>query len=150
MISFKIEPGELRKVLKDLDVVPEAVEAGLEKVANEIRARVIDATPVDSMGSPGGTLKAGWGELEKVGSWGQTDKHEPGLTFENRVPYGEILEEGLYPGVGRRTIKTTEGIFSRQAPGGIMGPIVGDQNILDFVRDLFVQAIEEVLNKKMK
>ena len=149
MISIKID-SDIRKALKDLDAWPEAVEAGLEKVANEIRSRVIDATPVDSITPPGGTLKAGWGEREKVGNWGQTGQHEKSLASVNPVDYGSILEEGLYPKAGPRTVKTEGGIYSRQAPGGIMGPIVGNENIIDFVLDLFVKAVEEVLAKKTR
>jgi len=148
MIKLTLEGQDFREALKRLEAWPEAVEAGLDKVANEIRDRVIDRTPVDSTGTPGGTLKAGWGEVEKNGGWGQMGQHESGRAFANPVDYGEILEDGLYPGVGPRTVKTEGGIYSKQAPGGIMGPIVGDTNIQDYIRDLFVQAIEEVLNKK--
>ena len=143
MIKVTIEG--LAGALKRLEAWPEAVEEALEKVANNVRERIIAATPVDS-----GTLKAGWGEVQKAGSWGQTGKHESGRTFSNPVPYGEILEEGLYPQVGKKTVQTEGGIFSKKAPGGIMGPLINDDNYTDYLVELFLKALEEVLEKKSR
>jgi hypothetical protein len=37
-----------------------------------------------------------------------------------RAPYVVVLEFGLYPGVGPKTVRTSEGVFSTQAPQGMV------------------------------
>jgi len=142
MIKVDVKIEGLKEALKKVGAWPDALEEALDKVANNVRERIIAATPHDT-----GTLKAGWGEVYKTRTWGQLDSHESGRTFSNPVPYGEILEEGLYPKVGRKTVQTEGGIFSKKAPGGIMGPIINDDNYTDYLVSLFVQALEEVLEK---
>jgi len=86
------------------------------------------------------------------GSWSDVYLTEGGLTFENPVEYGPTLEYGLYPRVGPRTMMMggsaragsfSGGIYSKQAPGGILGPMIEDDAILG-------DAVETVTNEVLK
>jgi len=85
----------------------------LRSSTEKLKTMVQGDTPV-GIGPTKGQLKSGWsGVTEGYG----------GFTFQNPVPYAAVLERGLYPGVGPRTVKTGKGIFSRQAPDGMTAAI---------------------------
>ncbi len=60
-------------------------------------------------------------------------------------PYGPTLEEGKYRGVGPRTQAGEGGIFSRQAVGGIIAPLLNDPKELD---DAFATVVAD-FNQRM-
>jgi hypothetical protein len=54
----------------------------------------------------------------------------------NPASYMGILEDGLYPGVNekrspRRTMYYEDGIYSTQAPGGILKWLLSQENVLE-------------------
>lgn len=57
-------------------------------------------------------------------SWDENKRQDGGMSFGNDAEYAITLEEGLYPGVGPKTIQTPRGTFSTQAKDGIINPIV--------------------------
>ena len=79
------------------------------------------------------------------------------LSISNSTAYGGILESGAYSGIGKfrvgimpgglgqvspRTISTDGGIFSSRAPGGIVGPMVTDENMLNRIVNTVVREIQ--------
>jgi len=80
----------------------------------------------------------------------EIDSDGRGATIGTDVIYGPVLEFGRYPGVGPRTVATAGGIFSRQAPGGMIKPLIEDPKVFDeaikqavaTVNQRFAQAVK--------
>jgi hypothetical protein len=116
-INFQIEGfEELGRALRSS---PELFNLAVEDAAKSIRNLVIGRTPVDS------------GELK--GSWSPVQRTSTGFTFGTDKDYADILEEGRYTSVGPRTVAVSGGIFSRQAPGGMIAPVLADEAIMSRV-----------------
>jgi len=69
-----------------------------------------------------------------------------GATFGNPAAYGPTLEEGKYPGIGPRTVAQGGGIYSRQAPGGIVKPLLDDPQVLQDNLDMVVKKLGDRLD----
>jgi len=114
-IDIRIQGLEqIRKVLLE---APEVAEAAIEDAATTLRNLVIGRTPVLT-----GVLK---------GSWSGVERTSTGFTFGTDKEYAVDLEEGLYPRVGPRTVELEGKIYSKQAPGGILAPLLEDKELLD-------------------
>jgi len=98
--------------------------AGIRDAVITLRNQVEGRTPV---GDPKTDPHSG--QLKK--NWSSVHQESGGFSFSNDVPYGVILEEGLYRRVGPRTIATAEGIFSTQAPRGILRPMIEDDEMVN-------------------
>jgi hypothetical protein len=107
-----------------------------EKLLQVIKQR----TPVDT-----GAYQFGWRTSAPVVS-----REAISLTFqsstrgESGYDYGRHLEEGLYPSVGPRTVGLAGGIYSKQAPGGIIGPLVEEAAWPDAITMIVLEALNEV------
>ena len=134
MIKIEAKVEGAKEAQEKIEKVQDAIPKALFMIAEELRQRAIDLSPSDT------------GHFKR--SWGQIDQHEGGLTFENPVEYGSILEEGLYPGVGRRTVQAEGGIFSRQAVGGILGPMTADDDVVGAIEEIFQSVLEAVIEKE--
>jgi len=132
MIGFTVKVERIQDIVKILEKYPDAVRLGLEDATVSLRNLVQGATPV-GIGPTEGEMK---------GSWSTVTYEAGGFSFGSDKPYAEVLEEGLYPGVGPRTVKTGEGIFSRQAPGGMVAPLIEDDTVVDRLLELIVEQIE--------
>ena len=108
-----------------------AIRAVIRPIVEKIRQLVIARTPVDK-----GTAKAGWSELYTA---------PEGLSFTNPVAYMHVLEEGLYPGVGPKTVAYAGGIYSSQAPGGMITPIMEDKALIDGMADEIADKLIRLL-----
>lgn len=130
MIPLRINLEGLARIFGAIANVPEAVDAGLRDVATTLRSLVLGRSPVDT-----GAFKLSWGAVEQ---------QEGGFsyTFTNPQPYGFVLEGGLYPGVGPRTVAEEGQIYSRQAPGGVAGPILEDPAVAERVAQLIADELE--------
>jgi hypothetical protein len=121
--------GQLEKMFAQF---PKAAESILRDFAITVRRMLQGRTPVGkkyvkksdrkSKKSkpyvPSGKLKASWqGPVKEGDSW----------VVYTGLPYAYILEEGRYPGVGPRTVSAVGGVYSSQAPGGMIGPMLADQ-----------------------
>jgi hypothetical protein len=121
---------------------PQAADSILRDFAITIRRMLQGRTPVgrkyvrksdrkskkSKAYPPSGALKASWqGPTKEGNSW----------TVYTGLPYAYVLEEGRYPGIGKipagadwsnpRTVSAAGGIYSSQAPGGMAGPMLADQ-----------------------
>jgi len=124
-------PGQLSSLLASFSGVMPAALDTLEDTARTIRKLVVGKTPV-GISSTAGTMKGSWSSLRKASD---------GFSFDTRTPYAHVLEEGLYPGVGSRTVQTGGGIFSRQAPSGMATPILADSSLEDQIASTLSRRI---------
>ncbi len=113
---------------------------------------VIKDTPVDK-----GPLRGGWvtssgtrtnalGSADKTGNdainlVSRVVRFAPmseSIFFQNNLPYAEVVEFGTYSGVGPKTVDRLGGVFSRQAPQGMMR-----KNVIRF-EILMAREVEKV------
>lgn len=127
MINADIQTEGVELVLKILRSIPGAIDSGMEMSADTLRKLAVGRTPFAT-----GYLKRRWGRVER---------QRGGFSFTNPVYYAQILEEGLYKTVGPRTVATPKGIFSRQAPSGILTPLVSDDTVLRKIAALITQEL---------
>lgn len=149
-------PGTLKQLNR---IFRGAINLGIQDTLRTLKARVMDRTPVGWKYKAGRKTKAnkrykgaqGKGRLVKSGylkgQW-QTENTGNGWILRNDTPYAYVLEEGRYKGVGPRTVATSGGIFSRQAPGGIIKPIFDDDKIIDRVVDVIIFEIERLITQE--
>ena len=116
LITFKLELTTFQNILNNLSKrYSNKVEMLTARYARILFERLVRDTPVDS-----GFAKSKWSMTKKSSSIYQ---------MKNYTKYLRILEEGLYSGVGKKTIKISSslrigkitiqgGIFSTQARHG--------------------------------
>lgn len=128
-IDFQLEGfGQVREIINRL---PELQREALREVAIRMRRMVRGRTPV---GLPG--------ESQDIkGSWSSIEMTANGFTFGTDKPYAVTLEEGLYSGLGDRTMPHGSGIFSSQAPGGMIQPILDDDRLMRRIGELVVSEM---------
>lgn len=127
-INFKIDGiEELQKMLGEL---PASVLDSVRDFAITFRNLVRGRTPYVS-----GHAKQSWSDVEYQSG---------GFTFGSDAPHIKVLEEGLYKTLGPRTVDVGGDIYSRQAPGGIIAPLIEDEETIADLLDLVVQEIKRV------
>lgn len=134
MISARIPIKDLADAKQLWMMVPVAKKKALMAVAEEIRTDLIAHTPVGRTGR----LKGGWSPVQEMVT-GRS------LVVENPIEYAYILEEGLYKNVGPRTVAIGAGIYSTQAPGGIVGPLLEDDLSFEKFAELFIAKYREAM-----
>lgn len=127
MIDANVQIDGAEAVLRVLRSIPGAIDSGVEMSAATLRKLAVGGTPYRT------------GRLKRM--WGRVERRRGGFSFTNPLSYARILEEGLYTQVGPRTIATSAGIFSRQAPEGILSPLVSDDATLRRVAELIVKEL---------
>ena len=123
MITFEIETTII-EILDSIRDVPGRARIATKNVASLMRRLAKGRTPQDT------------GHAWE--SWGQIEEHSWGYSFENPVDYTVVLEEGLYSNVGPRTVSYQGAVYSRQAPGGIITPLVEDNRVQDRILNMVV------------
>ncbi len=133
MISVDLDTAskeDLKKLEDAFKDLPNAIRTMLDDPGKTLRNQAIGASPYLT-----GALKRSWSPLQR---------NEGGLSFHTDLPYAIVLEQGLYRGVGPRTVMMSSGIFSRQAPEGILEPLLKDENIKR-ITDAVVKHFEKVI-----
>lgn len=130
-ISVKLDFKRLMAVFPDVQTLVLKVA---EATINIVRGLVIERTPV-------GDPKTDWHYGQLKASWSTIQKTEGGFSFSTGIPYAVILEKGLYKNVGPRTVAAADGIFSSQAPGGIVTPIVTDPKLMAYIVNSIVSKL---------
>lgn len=120
--SIIIEPP--LKEIENLDekIFAKALPRALEAATLFVKRRVRFYTPFRT-----GALQAGWSEITQEGTG-----TEATVSFENLVPYGPIIEFGLYPPEwikpgGLLMMGPSGGVYTRKKfknPGGMLTPIL--------------------------
>ena len=125
------------RVVRSLEGYPEAAEAATEDGGKTLHRLALGRTPQSEPSSGhSGRLWRSWSDVERVSG---------GFAFGTPLGYSLTLEEGGYSTVGPRTVAVGGGIFSRQAPGGILGPLLDDESVLEDVVTLIADKILERL-----
>lgn len=129
MITASWDIRALQVLDEFFGVYPQLIRDSSVDVVKTLRNLSKGGTPVKT-----GHAKSEWSEV-------QSTIGVNSLSFENRVSYIGILEHGLYPRVGPRTVATGRGIFSKQAPEGMIYPLMEDQ---DLARDLMQTIVTSI------
>jgi len=144
MIERQVQIDGVQQALEVFQRLPDAVLVATRMVTERMKLLTEGATPVGPPSSlHSGTLKHSWGRIESVSG---------GFSFTNPQLYAGILEEGLYPRVGRGPEPRTApgirrpGIFSRQAIDGIVWPILEDAASLSGLARVAVDQILKELS----
>lgn len=128
MIDLNINAQDFEEFAKHIVDIVGGIEAVNEDVAKTIRSLVMGRTPVDT------------GDLKR--SWSQLQKNDGGFSFSNEMPYANILEEGWENRkVGPRTVRQGNRIYSRQAPGGMAGPVMDDESLISRIAEKVIQEL---------
>jgi hypothetical protein len=108
------------------EICSDATAVATEDTRRVLLRRIKSNTPIGETGD----LWAGWDVV--------ADRY--GFTIENDVPYAQYVEFGgppslgegysNWPNAGPRTVDTGGHIWSRQAVGGMLGPVVSDKEWL--------------------
>lgn len=125
MITFEIETT-ITEILDYIRSVPERAQLAAKEVTSLMRKLVMGATPYG----------VECGQRHAKESWGQIEEHSWGYSFENPVDYSVVLEEGLYANVGPRTVAYQGAVYSRQAPRGIITPLLEDEQAVGRIMDM--------------
>ena len=129
MTQGRVRLENIEDALRILKQIPEAYQKAGEEATDTFRTLAQGGTPVAT-----GHAKRSWGQVKKAAN-------NVGYSFRNRIPYMGTLEMGLYPRVGPRTVAVGGKIFSIQAPGGILQPLVDDEALLGRVAQQIVDSI---------
>ena len=135
IINTTIDPavmGRLKSMVSALSdtTAKSIIDDVMQDVTTRMRELAIGATPV---GERPKRSKADRNPPHMKQQWGAVTSVDGGFAFSNPAPYGYVLEYGLYPNPGRRTVAGTYkgetdnwnayGVFSKQADSGILGPL---------------------------
>lgn len=139
MIKVSINQEELQEMAHYLGAYPNEIKSVIDESKGKLKDYVYDllveGTPKDS----GKTRKA-WSSVAT----------EYGLSFYNTEVSAYVLEEGKFSGVGPKTVQTGEGIFSTQAPEGIINPIMKDDKELGKIADLLLEEMLKSVRARLE
>lgn len=158
-IEIETDPDNMKEAVSSAlsAIYSKSVDEAITSIGPQIKNLIQGRSPV-GIGTTSGNFKAGWSGLEKLSggisyknvSGGSSFKRKHKYAWSNSVPYGIILEEGLYSRVARvspRTVRTSTGIYSTQAVEGVLKPLVEDTAFADFVLETIVKRIEHNMRK---
>ena len=126
------DPKELRRIEQSLEKIGQAFREMVQTLTMELRVKAMQKTPVAT------------GHL--IRTWSNVDFNYGGYSFGNKAAYAPVLETGGYPGVGPRTVQTERGIFSKQAPDGMLAPLLEDRELEETVERIFIEKMNEVFS----
>jgi len=137
-MKLNISPEGIDELRLFAQAYPKMVKSVIEESKADVESYLLDlikeGTPVET-----GKTKRAWTSTKRKG----------GLSFRNPKVSAKVLDRGLYPGVGPKTVKTGSGIFSTQAPEGILNPIVKSEKVKADLANLFTEAIFKNLNLRL-
>lgn len=163
-ISLNVPKEDINKIFAMFDAFPEIQASVLEDIANTVRTVIQGVSPIGldyrpKQVSKTGAVKKGTGgwfrrAARKEGtlktSWSQVQEMGGGYGFYAGVPYARIVEFGLYPGLGPRTVTGPGGIYSSQAPQGMVAPLVTGGEVGGMTLKKIVAQVKARMIKKMK
>jgi|GEM_PF-2962047 len=139
VLDYPEELTDLNRLYGDVE------ELAVGEIISIVHDEVLNRTPRDDVTKRGKAksqsehIQANWSFEMETGN--------RGATIENPFVYGPVLEEGRYRGVGPRTKAGEGGIYSRQAPKGIIKPLIEDDSIIKDAIDMVVVKLKERLDR---
>ena len=141
--SIIVDPplGEIANL--DQKILYEALPFAMKAAVRYVRRRVAFFTPYRT-----GTLQSGWTEVVQEGAGATTM-----LSFENKTPYGPIVEFGLYPPEwihpgGLLMGGSKGGVYTRKKyknPGGMITPVL--ENEVDKINKTAGDALKSIMRQ---
>jgi hypothetical protein len=127
------------KIVKALKEAPEAVKLGLSGAIQYLRTRVVERTP--------------WVTGRTASAWSSVEPIDGGYSFGHPMPHIMELEYGYTDSktklprseAGPQTVLFEGRVYSRQAVGGIIGPLVRDEAVKQTVIDMAMRRMIKAL-----
>lgn len=136
-VSFEVHG--LNELFGTIGNFEKAERAYLEQVYSLITDEVRKRTPIDVV-TPKGKAKEFGEHIQE--SW-IIAVNPTVTTIFTDVEYGETLEEGLYKKVGPRTAASAGGIYSKQAVGGMVKPLIDDEETIEGMLEMAKKKLPE-------
>lgn len=137
VLDISVEPDDLKKVRDTFVGLEQAINSAQWDIGKTLRNLVFGRTPVGVRKKVGPHLKDTWSDVFSVS--------EDSVAFGTGAGYATVLESGSYPGVGPRTVAHEGQIYSRQAPGGMVRPVLDDKQNLEDIVDDVIERIREAV-----
>lgn len=139
VLDVSVEPDELKKVRDTFVGLEHAINYAQWDIGNTLRNLVFGRTP-------GGVRKKKEGIPHIKDTWSEVfSVSEDSVAFGTGAGYATVLESGGYPGVGPRTVSHAGQIYSRQALGGMVRPVLDDKQDLEDIVDDVIERIREAV-----
>lgn len=147
VLKIKTDPQDIDNAIKIIlgGIPGKGVEDALRGISTKVKNIIQGKSPV-GIGDTSGNFKKSWSGLQKIG--GGVSFKTASYAWTNLKSYGAILEEGTYPGIGPRTITSGQGIYSKQAVGGVLQPLVDNNSFVDFIVGSIADKIVEQLGRE--
>lgn len=138
-LDVSVEPSDLKKVRDTFAGIEQAIQVAEWDIGKTLRNLVFGNTPVGIRKKKDGIprIKDTWSDVFSVS--------EDSVAFGTGAGYATVLESGGYPGVGPRTVTHEGHIYSRQAPGGMVRPVLEDEKDLEDIVDDVIDRIREAV-----
>ena len=133
---------ELRLWLTNLSDATDVALAAGEDAMKTVRTRTVGRTPV-GVGRRRGRTKKSWSQLT-------VDRSDTSIGFSLDLPWARPLEYGSrrgerpWPNPGPRTMLYGGNVFSRQAPGGMAGPVFDEEEAEVIAGSILERIVEHV------
>ena len=135
---FEIRPPDFSSVAHSIgeidDDIIDVVSTKFRAAVLTLHAHIVARSPVHN-----GLYRAGWGFMPSF----REDEQAFYALIANNVEYAEPVTYGSlegqkpWPNAGPKTVKQGNRIYSSQAPGGVINPILEDwgDNLINEIRD---------------
>jgi hypothetical protein len=158
-IGFSFDLGGLPQAMVVFQTILEqALPEVVYDVAIKIKDNLQGKTPVSSKG--GSTdkddkkqdvyhMKDHWSNIFTPYDSASGSVLRTEVVFENPTHYGPMLEFGLYPSEwihpGGKLVAVAGGVFSTQAPGGILTPLIQDETLDELARNSLQTLLDQLV-----
>jgi hypothetical protein len=115
--------------------LPVAINLFLSSAEKTLLLEIMNRTPVSD--------RRHAGRLKR--SWQSSQLSQMEREFRSGLGYSGTIEIGGYPGVGPRTVAMQGGIFSQQAPGGILDPMMAST-----IPDELLQSLADQITRLLQ
>lgn len=140
-LDVSVEPSDLKKVRDTFAGIEQAIQVAEWDIGDTLRNLVFGETPVGIRKKKDGILhiKDTWSEVFSVS--------EDSVAFGTGAGYATVLESGGYPGGGKgpRTTLHEGNVYSNQAIGGMVRPVLEDEKDLEDIVDGVIDRIREAV-----
>ncbi|MBI4962499.1 MAG: HK97 gp10 family phage protein [Desulfomonile tiedjei] len=131
-MDIEVVTADFNVLTKLETLLPRAINLGLHDFMRTMLGEIQGRSPYWT-----GALTRSWKE----------ETTEKGFTVGTDLPYAIVLEEGRYKGVGPRTAASGGGIYSRQAVGGIIAPLLRNDKLIDKCLDIVIEQIQKQIEQ---
>jgi hypothetical protein len=129
--EFDVKGGE--EFIRACQEMPGAIQDGLKLVTQFLRTLTVERTP--------------WVTGRTAGAWSSIEPVDGGYSFGNPLEHTEGLEIGFEKVKNpKNTIPMNGRFFSKQAPGGIIKPLLDNEAIMDRAVTMFMEAVVRRFN----